>query len=139
MSGFQVAQKDRKNKLKQSGEDYLEAILMLKHQIGSVRSVDIARFMNISKPSVTNAMARLKKGGYVTMDQDGNLCLSDKGNAIAEKILERHLFFTDLLIKAGIPTDIAKRDACRIEHAFSEDSFWKFKEYIHTIFKDNNA
>ena len=114
-------------KLHASGEDYLEAILILHNQKGAVRSVDVARHMDVSKPSVSHAVTTLRDGGFLTMDEDYFLHLTDLGREVAEKIYERHCFFTEKLIAAGVDEQIAERDACRIEHVISEESFRKLK------------
>lgn len=115
-------------KLHASGEDYLEAVLVLKREKGMVRSVDLARHMGFSKPSISHAVGVLRDGGFLTMDKDGFLHLTDIGREVAEKIYERHLFFTQQLIAAGVDRETAEQDACRIEHAISETSFEKLKE-----------
>ena len=114
-------------KLHASGEDYLEAILVLHKKMGMVRSVDVARHMEVSKPSVSHAVATLRDGGFLTMDEDHFLHLTDVGREVAEKIYERHCFFTEQLIAAGVDEQTAERDACRIEHAISEESFQMLK------------
>ena len=111
-----------------SGEDYLEAILVLHEKMGMVRSVDVARHMEVSKPSVCHAVATLRDGGFLTMDEDHFLHLTDVGREVAEKIYERHCFFTEQLIAAGVDPKTAEADACRIEHAISDESFSKLKE-----------
>ena len=115
-------------KLYASGEDYLEAVLVLKQEKGMVRSIDLARHMGFSKPSISHAVGVLRDGGFLTMDKDGFLHLTDIGREVAEKIYERHLFFTEQLIAAGVDRETAEQDACRIEHAISETSFEKLKE-----------
>ena len=111
-----------------SGEDYLEAILVLHKKMGMVRSVDVARHMDVSKPSVCHAVATLKEGGFLTMDEDHFLHLTDVGREVAEKIYERHCFFTEQLIAAGVDPRTAEADACRIEHIISDESFSRLKE-----------
>lgn len=111
-----------------SGEDYLEAILVLKRKKGMVRSVDVARHLEVSKPSVCHAVATLKEGGFLTMDEDSFLHLTDVGREVAEKIYERHCFFTEQLIAAGVDPKVAEADACRIEHIISAESFERLKE-----------
>ena len=112
-------------KLHASGEDYLEAILVLHKKMGMVRSVDVARHMEVSKPSVCHAVATLRDGGFLAMDEDYSLHLTDVGREVAEKIYERHCFFTEQLIAAGVDPETAEADACRIEHTISQDSFEK--------------
>ena len=115
-------------KLHASGEDYLEAILILQNKQGMVRSVDIARHMNVSKPSVCHAVGILREGGFLTMDEEHYLHLTDIGREVAETIYERHCFFTEQLIAAGVDPKIAEADACRIEHVISNESFERLKE-----------
>ena len=110
-----------------SGEDYLEAILVLHKKMGMVRSVDVARHMEVSKPSVCHAVATLRDGGFLIMDEDRFLHLTDVGREVAEKIYERHCFFTEQLIAAGVDPKTAEADACRIEHIISQDSFEKIR------------
>lgn len=110
-----------------SGEDYLEAILVLQKEKGMVRSVDVARYMEVSKPSVCHAVNTLKDGGFLVMDEDRFLCLTDVGREVAEKTYEKHCFFTRLLVEAGVEPKTAEQDACRMEHAISDDSFQKMK------------
>ncbi len=113
-----------------SGEDYLETIFILKKQLGMVRSVDVARHMEVSKPSVCHAVAILRDGGFLRMDEDHFLHLTEVGREVAEKIYERHCFFTEQLIRAGVDPETAEADACRMEHAISGDSFDKLKEAV---------
>ncbi len=119
-------------KIHASGEDYLEAILILQKQMGesAVRSVDLARHMGFSKPSISHAVGVLRNGGFLAMDTDGFLHLTEKGRKVAEKIYERHRFFTEQLIAAGVDEATAEQDACRIEHAISDTSFEKLKKKI---------
>ena len=114
-------------KLHASGEDYLEAILVLYKKTGMVRSVDVARHMEVSKPSVCHAVATLRDGGFLIMDEDRFLHLTDVGREVAEKIYERHCFFTEQLFAAGVDPKTAEADACRIEHIISQDSFEKIR------------
>lgn len=110
-----------------AGEDYLEAVLVLQKEKGMVRSVDVARHLDVSKPSVCHAVATLKEGGFLTMDEDAFLHLTDVGREIAEKTYEKHCFFTRLLVDAGVEPKTAEQDACRMEHAISDDSFQKIR------------
>ena len=116
-----------KNKLHASGEDYLETILVLQKKLGMVRSVDVARHMEVSKPSVCHAVATLRDSGFLMMDEDHFLHLTDVGREVAERIYERHCFFTEQLIAAGVDPKTAEADACRIEHTISQDSFEKIR------------
>ena len=115
-------------RLGQSKEDYLEAILVIQKQKGMVRSVDIARHMGYSKPSICHAVSVLKKEDYLTVDDEGFLHLTDTGKEIADKIYEKHLFLTGMLVNAGLSKEVAERDACKMEHGISDESFGKLKE-----------
>ena len=115
-------------KLHASGEDYLEAVLVLQKEKGMVRSVDVARHMEVSKPSVCHAVNTLKDGGFLIMDDDHFLHLTDVGREVAEQTYEKHCFFTRLLIEAGVEPRIAEQDACRMEHVISPASFQKLAE-----------
>ena len=115
-------------KLYASGEDYLETILILHREMGMVRSVDVSRHMAVSKPSVCHAVAVLQEGGFLAVDGDHFLHLTEQGRIIAEKIYERHRFFTDRLIEAGVDPKTAEADACRIEHVISDETFRRLKE-----------
>ena len=115
-------------KLYASGEDYLETILILHREMGMVRSVDVSRHMAVSKPSVCHAVAVLQEGGFLAVDGDHFLHLTEQGRIIAEKIYERHRFFTDRLIEAGVDPKTAETDACRIEHVISDETFRRLKE-----------
>ena len=119
-------------KLHASGEDYLEAILVLQKQKGMVRSVDMARHMGVSKPSVCHAVATLKNGGFLTMDDGFFLHLTNIGREVAEQIYEKHRFFTERLIAAGVDPKTAEADACRIEHVISDESFERLKAAAKT-------
>ena len=113
----------KRQKIYASGEDYLEAVLILQKKKGTVRSVDVARYLEVSKPSVCHAVATLRDGGFLTMDEDYSLHLTDVGRDVAEQTYEKHRFFTERLIEAGVNPDTAERDACRIEHVISDESF----------------
>ena len=120
-------------KLHASGEDYLEAILVLKKQKGMVRSVDVARHLEVTKPSVCNAVATLRDGGFLTMDSDYFLHLTDVGREVAEQIYEKHCFFTERLIAVGVDPETAEREACRMEHVISDESFQAIKRYASKL------
>lgn len=113
-----------------SGEDYLEAILVLQKKLGMVRSVDVARHMGVSKASVTRATTILRKDGFLKMDREHYIYLTSAGRVTAEKIYERHQFFTNRLIAVGVEPKQAEQDACRMEHAISDESFAKLKMAI---------
>ena len=110
-----------------AGEDYLEAVLVLQKKQGMVRSVDVAQHLGVSKPSVCHAVNTLKDGGFLMMDEDHFLHLTDVGQEVAEQTYEKHCFFTRLLINVGVDPESAERDACRMEHTISESSFQQLK------------
>lgn len=117
-------------KIHASGEDYLEAVLILQKKQGMVRSIDLARHMGFSKPSISHAVGVLKNGGFLTVDEDGYFHLTEDGREVAEKIYERHQFFTEQLVAVGVDRETAERDACRIEHVISEEAFEKLKTSV---------
>ncbi len=119
-------------KVMESAENYLETILMLKASNGNVRSIDIANELGYSKPSVSIAMKRLREKGHIVVEDGGNIELTDEGRKIAEKIYERHVLLTDLLMRIGVSADVAEEDACRVEHYISEETFSKLKEHIES-------
>ena len=121
---------EKKRHTTASGEDYLEAILVLQEKLGMVRSVDVARHMGVSKASVTHATTTLRKGGFLTMAKEQYIHLTNAGRVTAEKIYERHQFFTNRLIAVGVEPKQAEQDACRMEHAISDESFAKLKMAI---------
>ena len=114
----------------ESGEMYLESIYQLQKQNGSVRSVDISAFMGYSKPSVSRAVGLLRAGGYITVDKSGIITLTDTGMAVARTIYERHTLLSNLLQRLGVSPETAARDACKLEHAISDESFQAIKNYI---------
>ena len=114
-------------KLRASGEDYLEAVLVLQKKMGIVRSADVARHLEVSKPSVCNAVAALRNEGFLTMDENYYLHLTDAGREAAEATYEKHRFFTEMLVAAGVDPVTAERDACRIEHVISKETFERLK------------
>ena len=122
----------------ESGENYLEAILALGEQ-GPVRSIDVAQHLNFSKPSVSRAMSLLRESGYVVMDDLGLLHLTDSGYAIASRIYERHQLLTQWLTQLGVDPEVAARDACKIEHDLSDESFAALKRHIsdRTVSKED--
>lgn len=115
--------------LQESGEMYLETIYILSKKNGSVRSIDVGEYMGYSKPSVSRAVGILKKGGYVLMDKDGYLSLTDFGLEIAKKIYERHTTLTDFLIRLGVRKETAVEDACKMEHDLSDETFEALKRH----------
>lgn len=120
--------------LQESGEMYLESIYVLQKKKGNVRSIDISEYMGYSKPSVSRAVGLLKDGGYITVQKDGVLNLTEEGLEIAEKIYERHTIITNLLMALGVDKETAAVDACRVEHVISEKTFdaikKNFKDFI---------
>ena len=117
----------------ESGEMYLEAILVLTKKTGFVRSIDVSEYLGYSKPSVSRAMGILRKGEYITMDADGSILLTEQGREIAEKIYERHTLLTKLLQHIGVCEEVAAADACKLEHAISDESFQALKKYAANI------
>ena len=117
-------------KILESGENYLETILMLKESKGSVRSIDIVRQMNFSKPSVSRAMSLLREHGYITMDKEGWIQLTESGMEVASRIYERHRLLTKWLMALGVSPEVAAEDACRMEHDISNETFEKLKAHI---------
>lgn len=115
--------------LQESGEMYLESILMLSKKMDGVRSVDVSDYMGYSKPSISRAMGILKQGGFITIDGEGYISLTESGRQVAEKILERHMLLTDFLVQLGVPQEIAAEDACKMEHVISDQSFESIKNY----------
>ena len=111
-----------RTEIQKSGEDYLETMLMLKEKNGYIRSVDIARHLDVSKPSVSYATKRLREHGYITMNENGLIELTDKGMEVARKIYDRHKLLTRFLIMLGISKELAEEDACKIEHDISNDT-----------------
>lgn len=116
--------------IKESAENYLEAIYMIGREKGSVRSIDVANHLNFSKPSVSVAMKAFREEGYVVSDSDGNLSLTEKGLAIAMKMYERHEIIARALIALGVDEAVAYEDSCKIEHDISQQTFDKIKEHL---------
>ena len=114
----------------ESGEMYLEAIYVLHEKTGFVRSVDVSEYLGYSKPSGSRAMGILRSGDYITVDTDGSISLTEKGRGIARKIYERHTLLTKLLIHIGVTEETAAADACKLEHAISDESFAAIKAFI---------
>lgn len=109
---------------------YLETIYILQNRKGHVRSIDISEYMRYSKPSVSRAMGLLKTAGYITMDKDGSITLTESGLSIAKKIFERHTILTQLLTNLGVDPQTASEDACKLEHAISDESFNAIKRFL---------
>ena len=116
--------------LQESGEMYLETIYVLSKKNPTVRSIDIGEYMGYSKPSVSRAVGLLKSGGYITVDSDGYITLTDAGKEVAEKMYERHTMLTEFLVGLGVDRNIAAEDACKIEHDISDDSFNAIKKHF---------
>ena len=119
--------------IQESGEMYLESIYVLSQKSPHVRSVDVADYLEYSKPSVSRAVGLLKSGGYLVVDQDGFLSLTESGLEIAKKIYERHTLISGLLVRLGVSAEVAAADACKIEHAISDESFDAIKAYVDTL------
>lgn len=117
----------------ESGEDYLEAILMIKERNGNVRSIDVAHELSFSKPSVSVAMKNLKANNYITVDENGYINLTETGQEISDKIYERHTFLTNWLTSIGVDPEVAAEDACKMEHAISSESFTAIKKFIADV------
>lgn len=116
-------------RLQESGEMYLETILVLSKKSQAVRSVDVGEYMGFSKPSVSRAIGLLKNGGYVLMDKNGYLTLTDLGLEVANKIYERHTLLTEFLVKIGVDKETAANDACKMEHVISDETFAAIKRH----------
>ena len=116
--------------LQESGEMYLETIYILTENNANVRSIDVCEYMGFSKPSVSRAVGLLKTGGYINVDKDGYLSLTDIGREVAIKMFDRHRLLTDFLISLGVDADVAATDACKIEHHISDESFEALKRHI---------
>lgn len=116
--------------IQESGEMYLETIHVLYKKTGHVRSVDISEHMGYSKPSVSRAVNLLKAGGYIEVDHDGSITLTSAGLEVAEKIYERHTVLTRMLTSLGVSPEVAAEDACKMEHAISDESFNAIKAHI---------
>ena len=114
----------------ESREDYLEAILQLSEEGKHPKSIDVARKLGFSKPSVSVAVKKLKESGLIIVEPDGELILTNVGKDIAEKTLEKHKYLTELFIKIGVDPDMAEEQACKIEHDINEDTFKKLKEFL---------
>ena len=121
--------------LLESGEMYLESILVLSRRGGKVRSVDISEYMGFSKPSVSRAIGLLKSGGYITVDPDGYIALTDVGIEVAERIYERHTLLTEFLVRLGVERETASADACKMEHHLSDETFAAIKNHAESLGK----
>ena len=110
-------------KIQKSSQDYLEAMLMMQQEHGYIRSIDVAEHLGVTKPSVSYATKRLRENGYITMDREGFITLTDSGMAIAASMLDRHHTLTRFLITLGVDPKVAEEDACKIEHDISDETF----------------
>jgi len=113
----------------ESAENYLEAILVLRNRIGFVRSIDVAGELNVSKPSVSIAMKKLRETGYIEVDGEGHITLLPDGEAVAQRIYERHRLLTEFFVRLGVSEETAAADACKIEHDLSDETFEKIKAH----------
>lgn len=118
-------------RLQESGEMYLETILILSQKKSFVRAIDVGEYMGFSKPSVSRAIGLLRNGGFVEVGDGGGLSLTDTGREVAEKIYERHRYLTKMLMEMGVDEETAAEDACRMEHVVSDKSFNAIKNYFH--------
>ena len=121
--------------IQESGEMYLETIHVLLKKNGNVRSVDVAEYMGYSKPSISRAMGLLKAGNFIEIAKDGSITRPDTGLAVAEKIYERHTLLSKLLVLLGVSPETAAEDACKLEHAISDESFEAIKKHVETYQK----
>ena len=117
-------------RLQESGEMYLESIYVLSRKLGAVRSIDVSEYMGYSKPSVSRAVSLLKNGGYIVMNEENLITLTDSGLAIAKKIYDRHTLLSDLLIRLGVSEETAARDACKMEHTISDETFEAIQRHM---------
>ena len=117
----------------ESGEDYLETILMLCRQNGAARSVEIASHLGVTKPSVSFAMKKLRENGYILMGDDNRITLTETGEAIACRVLERHTLLTRMLMRLGVSEQTARADACKIEHDLSEETFEAIRRHMTQV------
>lgn len=122
-------------KIKESAENYLEAILMIKLKKGNVRSIDVVNHLNFTKPSVSVAMKNFREEGYINMDSEGSITLTEKGQEIAERMYERHQIIAKALMALGVDEATAYEDSCKIEHDISDLSFKKIKEHLDKYLK----
>ena len=122
-----------------SSEDYLEAMLMMSERHGYIRSIDIAAELGVTKPSVSYATKRLRENGYITMDREGLITLTDKGMAIASRMYERHKVLTELLTWLGVDPKVARTDACKMEHDMSDETFQAIKRHMSESMEHGTA
>ena len=122
-----------------SAEDYLESMIILKEKNGYIRSIDIAGFLGVTKPSVSNAMKRLREEGYIEMNRSGFITVTEKGMEIADKISTRHKKLTDFFVALGVNEEVAEDDACKIEHDLSDETFEAICNHIEKFSKANKS
>lgn len=120
-------------KIQKSAEDYLESMLMIKERRGYVRSIDVANELGVTKPSVSYATKRLRENGYINIDADGHITLTDAGYEIAARIYERHRVLTEFLTKIGVEPSLAAEDACKIEHDLCDETFTRIKAHVEKL------
>ena len=120
-------------KILESAENYLEAVLIIRKQKGTVRAIDIVNYLGFSKPSVSVAMKQLETNGYITRDEDGHISLTDEGTKIASKMYERHTVLSEMFMKLGVSKETAVEDACKIEHHLSQETFDCLKKHLDKI------
>ena len=118
------------NKMKESGEMYLEHILILRQRQELVRAIDVVNLTGYSKPSISRALSNLRDSGMILVDKNGYITLTESGEACAEKIYERHRILSELLVRLGVPAEVADADACKIEHDISDESFCRIKAFV---------
>lgn len=118
-------------KIQKSAEDYLEMIMMLKEKRGNVRSIDVATEMGVTKPSVSVAVKRLRENGYLVVDDDGMLNLTESGSEIAGRMYDRHRMLTDFFVSIGVSPETAREDACKVEHDLSDETYKALCRHIH--------
>jgi len=131
--GFGISKERRSMHIQESGEMYLETIHILSKRNPHVRSIDISEHMGYSKPSVSRAVNLLRTGGYITVDGDGFITLTEAGLAVAEKIYARHTLLVELLVKLGVNPEIAAEDACKMEHSLSDESYEAIKRHLKQL------
>lgn len=138
---FETEVLDMKNEgtIGKSAEDYLESMIILKEKNGYIRSIDIATFLGVTKPSVSNAMKRLREEGYIEMNRSGFITVTEKGMEIADKIYTRHKKLTDFFIALGVTAEVAEDDACKIEHDLSDETFEAICVHVDKFSKANKS
>lgn len=121
------------SKIQESGEMYLEDILVLRQRLGGVRAIDVVKLTGYSKPSVSRALANLREGKMILVDSDGYITLTPEGEARAQKVYERHRTLTEFFRRIGVPDELASADACKIEHDISDETFLRIKEHLLSL------